>query len=82
MNWFVIAIVVAYLVVAVVITKRYFLRRHSVIITQGDRGAAAAMFVGLAWPLTIWSSSVRNPELCQHRHHVQQRSEILRQLNM
>jgi hypothetical protein len=76
MTLFIVLLFVIYFGVAIFTTKRYFLRRHSVLFRQGDRGTVQAIVVGLLWPAMLWSETTRNPPECDHHHHILQRARI------
>jgi len=62
MGWFLAVLALTYFGIGVFLAKRYYLRRHGVAATSGDRGLSTAGFIGLNWPLTVWFAAVRNPE--------------------
>ena len=64
-----------YFLIGNFIANRYFARRHGVRGRLGtprafDAGFLGAALVSLTWPVSMWLSSVREPALCGHGHHV------------
>ena len=53
MGRLIVAAVLAYFVSAMVIAKRYCLRRHGLSARSGDVGAFVAGMVGLCWPISL-----------------------------
>lgn len=68
--------VLAYVGIGNLIANRYFRRRHGVRGKLGrglasfDAGWVESLLVSLTWPVSVFSASVRDPELCTHQHHV------------
>lgn len=54
-------------------SRVYYARRHGL----GWGVDFAAAFIGMAWPLTIFTHW--NPDLCSHRAHALERHELLQQ---
>ena len=59
---------VVYLIVGILWSRIYFSRRHG----MGWGVDISAAFIGLAWPVTLFT--LWRPDLCQHRHHALERS--------
>jgi len=82
MGWFLAVLALTYFGIGVFLAKRYYLRRHGVAATSGDRGLSTAGFIGLNWPLTLWFAAVRNPETCKHHHHALERAQIQGEIDL
>lgn len=76
MGWLIFAAMLAYFIMAVVIARRYFLRRHGLSARSGDVGAVVAGMVGLLWPISLLLPGVRRPTLCSDHGHVLERNRI------
>jgi hypothetical protein len=81
MGWAVAAVVLVYLVALRYTARRYFARRHGVSLEKGESGVLSASMVGAAWPVTIFLSSVREPELCAHHRHVLTRNSLRQEID-
>lgn len=75
--------VVAYICIGNFIANHYFARRHGVRGRLGwyrsvfdfDAGTMGAVAVSATWPISMFLSWVRDPDLCTHQHHVLARQE-------
>lgn len=47
--------------------------------STSESGWFGALCVSIAWPIAIFMSSVKNPELCAHRDHVLARQQALQE---
>jgi hypothetical protein len=79
---FTLILVIVYLVGLRVVGRRYFARRHGLLWRRGDIGGMRAALVGMAWPVTVWLPTVRQPELCSHHNHVLQRNQLRAEIEM
>jgi hypothetical protein len=70
MTWIIVAVVVIYVVGLRVVARRYYLRRHRVVIQPHSTGSMNAALIGSVWPAVIWFPAVRNPEQCDHALHI------------
>lgn len=77
-----IAVFVIYLLGGILWTRLWFRRRCGVRFQSGTHGLfvtgqATALFAGLAWPVTMFTSW--RPDPCNHRSHVLERHELVEQ---
>ena len=79
---FTVILVVGYFVGLRIVGRRYFARRHGVLLRFGESGSTGALVVGMAWPVTMWMQSVRQPEVCSHHHHVLRRNQLRAEIEM
>jgi len=82
MGWFLAVLALTYFGIGVFLAKRYYLRRHGVVATSGDRGLSTAGFIGLSWPVTVWFAAIREPETCKHHHHALKRAQIQGEIDL
>jgi hypothetical protein len=73
---------VVYFITSVVVGRRYYARRHGVLISPGAAGSVTAAYIGFAWPVTIWMEAVREPSLCGHHQHVLRRNQLRAEIEM
>lgn len=74
---------VVYIGIGNFIGNRYYGRRHGVRGRLGwyrrlsdlDAGVMGAVAVSVTWPISMFLSWVRDPEMCTHQHHVLAREE-------
>lgn len=79
---FTLIVVVGYLIALRVVGRRYYARKHGVLARPGGVGTMGAGLVGLAWPITVWMTSVRNPSLCSHHSHVLARNQLRAEIEL
>lgn len=77
-------LVLAYFIVALVFTHKYYARRHGFRLNyfRGNNfsiGLMVASFIGAMWPIIIFVPSLRYPQLCTCPEHVFQRQEVRRE---
>ena len=82
MAWFLAVLALTYFGIGVFLAKGYYLRRHGVVATSGDRGRSTAGFIGLSWPVTVWFAGIRDPEMCKHHHHALERTRIQGEIDL
>jgi hypothetical protein len=73
---FVITLIVSYLIGVRVTARRYYLRRHGVPIESSTIGRGVAGYVGIIWPAALFFEPLKNPQLCMHFSHVEQRQAL------
>lgn len=75
---------VLYLLTGPVLMRVYVLRRHGSPMGWGwdavEPGFLEALALAVVWPVAIFFSTVRNPDVCRHDVHVLTRHEMRCQL--
>ena len=60
--------------------RRFYARRHGVPIEPQARGTLEATLLSFLWPVLLFVDQYKNPPLCRHLRHVEQRDSTRRRI--
>ncbi len=81
MGWFYFSLFVIHAIGTRIVARRYFARRHGVSFEKGEQGTLWAVWVGAAWPVSIFLEPVRNPVRCNHHRHILEHARIMDEID-
>jgi hypothetical protein len=79
---FTLILLAVYVIGLRVVARRYYARKHGILLSVGGVGAMRAALVGMAWPVTMWLAEVRNPPRCSHHNHVLERNRLRAEIEL